>query len=212
MKDSERSGKWLGISNRPEPCSSALPVSDPSNQPARRVPVLPVARFLPSVRPGATALPVMLILLLILLLTLPLAAACQAAPVVGDEDNEAPIALLHFEDIGDGISGVVYRRINSFDAFLAQSEVPVLLVFYNPLGDINHLVIPRIEQLADEYRGRLALVWINTTEAVTLARNFGVEQLPQFTMVVDAAVKRTLVGYDDQGAANLAELIAPYVS
>lgn len=138
--------------------------------------------------------------------------ACSKQPVIGGEDDSASLALLSFEDVGDGFSGIVYRRINQFDAFVAQSKKPVLVVFYHPLGEINRFVIPRLEQLADDYQDKLAIVWIDAEAEPTLARNFDVAVMPQFTILVDASVKRTLVGYDDQGAANLQTLIAPYIS
>lgn len=148
------------------------------------------------------------ILLLAVLAILP---ACAAEPAIGDIDDSAPVALLSYESFADGLDGVVYRRVNRFTSLMAQSEVPVLAVFYSPLADINIQVIPQLEQLAFEQSGNLSIVWIDATEEPGLAESFKVGNLPQFTVIVDSTVKRSLVGYDDEGAVRLAELIRPYL-
>jgi hypothetical protein len=171
-------------------------------------------RVQPHVQPHVQLRAYLRVLLLVLLLglALPLTAACAKQSVIGPEDDQAPIALMNFEDVGDGMSGVVYRRINDFDAFIAQVKTPVLVAFYHPLAEVNRLVIPRLEQMADDYQGQLAIVWIDGSSETALANNFNVNVLPQFTIVDEASIKRSLIGYDDQGAAKLKSLIAPYVS
>ena len=154
-----------------------------------------------------------LILALALLLGLPAGlAGCAEEPVVGEIDDTASVAVIRFEAQENGLSGVLYRRINRFDAFLAASKVPVLVVFYSPLAPVNTLVIPRLEQMADDYRDQLQIVWIDANAEEALAASFSVGMLPQFTVVVEASLKRSLAGYDDQGSERLQELLEPYLS
>ena len=110
------------------------------------------------------------------------------------------------------MEGIIYRQINDFDLFLAQSDLPVLVVFYHPLADINTRIIPRLEQLADDEQDKLAILWVNASEETSVAENFQVTTLPQFTIVDDSSIKRSLVGYDDQAYENLLELINPYLA
>ncbi|MDW7658731.1 MAG: thioredoxin domain-containing protein [Bacillota bacterium] len=149
--------------------------------------------------------------LCLVLASLPL-AGCRDEPVVGEIDQSSTIALIRFEALEDDLSGVVYRRINNFNAFLGASKVPVLVAFYDRSDPLNTLVIPKLEQLADDYRDRLQIVWIDKEAQQQVAASFSVEQAPQFTMVVGAVLKRSLIGFDDQGSVRLDEMITPYLS
>ena len=161
---------------------------------------------------GRCAGHILAVFVLSLTLTLLPLAGCSEAPIVGAIDHNAPIALIRFEALEDGLSGVVYRRINNFSAFLGASKVPVLVAFYDRSDPVNALVIPRLEQLADDYRDRLQIVWIDIRAQEQIAASFSVEQAPHFTMVIGAVLKRSLIGFDDQGGLRLDELIKPYVS
>lgn len=153
-----------------------------------------------------------LLLTIIVLAAPPVLSACSSAPAVGEIDDTAAIALLSYETFNDGIDGVVYRRVNRFSTLMAQSRQPLLVVFYSPLAEINIQIIPRLEQLAFEYHNRLKIVWVDASAETALAESFQVESLPQFTVVVESSAKRSLIGYDDEGSARLAELLEPYLS
>lgn len=154
----------------------------------------------------------LLVMALSLILTLVPFTGCRDQPVVGAIDDTATIALIRFEALDAGLSGVVYRRINRLEAFLGASEVPVIVAFYDRYDPVNTLIIPRLEQMADDYRDRLQIVWINAEEQAQIAASFSVGQLPHFTVVVGAVLKRSLVGFDDQGGIHLEELIEPYLA
>lgn len=154
-------------------------------------------------------LPMLALSLLLMLLPV---TGCREQPVIGAIDDRATIALIRFEALEAGLNGVVYRQINRFDAFLGASQVPVVVVFYDQDDPVNTLIIPRLEQMADDYRDRLQIVWINAEEQKQVAASFSVGQLPQFTVVVGAVLKRSLIGFDDQGSIHLQELLEPYLN
>ncbi len=149
--------------------------------------------------------------LVILLASPVLAAGCGEKPVIGAVDDRATVALMRFEAQSEGISGVVYRQVNRLGAFLAQSTTPVLVVFYDSLSPVNSLIIPHLAQMADDRRDKLQIVWIDARKEESLADSFKVEELPQFTVVVGASLKRSLVGYDTEWQVRLDELLAPYL-
>lgn len=155
--------------------------------------------------------PLASLLLVMILLTGLLSAGCAEEPVIGEINDQATVALIRFEDQGDGISGVVYREINRFSSFLAESDVPVLTVFYSSLAPVNSQIIPRLEQMADDYQGALLIAWIDADAETALADSFSVESLPQFTVVIGGAMKRSLVGYDQDGASKLQALVEAYL-
>ena len=154
----------------------------------------------------------MLTVLLILTAMLMLITGCAPDLVVGDINDAAPVALITFEAQEDGIEGVVYREVNRLPAFLAASERPVLVVFYTRQDMNNTLLIPQLEQMADDYRDQLQIVWIDADVETDIAASFNVARLPQFTVVRKAVLERSLVGYDESGAAKLVELLAPYLN
>lgn len=140
-----------------------------------------------------------------------LTAGCGQEPVLGPIDDQATVALVRYEAQENGLDGVVYRKVNRLDALLAKSKVPVLVVFYSSLAPVNSQVIPRLEQMADDLRDNLQIVWIDAGAEPVLAASFGAEKLPQFTVVVEGALKRSLIGYDNEGAVNLQQLLKPYL-
>jgi hypothetical protein len=139
-------------------------------------------------------------------------AGCSEEPVLGPVNDQGTVILMRFENQGDGISGVVYRQINRFEAFLAQSKVPVLVVFYASMDPVDSQVIPLLEQMAADYQNTLQITWIDANAQETLAASFKVERLPQFTVVVEGELKRSLIGFGADGAAQLAELLKPYLT
>ena len=147
----------------------------------------------------------------LLIAMLLLTAGCGSDPVVGPINDAATVALITFEDQGDGIAGVVYREVPRLASFLASSEKTVLVVFYDRRDPANALVIPHLEQMADDDRDRLQIIWIDADAETDIARSFNVSRLPQFTVVQTGALKRSLVGYTDDGAAELADLLRPYL-
>jgi len=152
-----------------------------------------------------------LTLILTAVLAAVLLSGCGPKTVIGEINDQSPVALIRFEAQEDGLAGVVYRHVNDFDALLAQSEVPVLVVFYAPSAPVNTRIIPRLEQMADDLKDQLQIVWINAKAETELSASFTAETLPQFTVVVEASLRRSLVGYGDEGADELDKLLSPYL-
>ena len=151
------------------------------------------------------------ITLAVLLVLTPGMTACGEVSVIGPINDSASIALLRYEVMDDGFDGVVYRQVNRFSALMAQSDTPLLVVFYSPLAEINIQVIPRLEQMAYDYQEQLQIVWVDAGAEKAMAETFDVSVLPQFTVVVDSSIQRSLVGYGEEGAVMLAELLEPYL-
>jgi thioredoxin 1 len=139
-------------------------------------------------------------------------AGCASQQPVGPINDRATVALLRFENVGDGISGIVYRQVDDFEAFLAQSQTPLLVVFYASRADVNTRIIPALEQMADDEQGRLQIVWIDANAESKLADSFSVEMLPQFTVVDGGALKRSMLGFDEDGVSKLRDLVEPYLN
>ena len=57
----------------------------------------------------------------------------------------------------------------------------------------------------------LQIIWIDADAELDIARSFSASRLPQFTVVQAGALKRSLVGYADDGAEALDDLLRPYL-
>lgn len=156
-------------------------------------------------------LPFSMLLIAFMVVSGVLATGCARKSAVGEINDRASVAVLQYEQIEAGVSGVVYREVNDFNALVAATKTPLLLVFYNLMSEVNAQVMPLLEQLADDEQGRITIVWIDASRQAKLAESFNVDILPQFTVMVEATVKRTLVGFDSQGPEKIEQLIAPYL-
>ena len=152
-----------------------------------------------------------LLILSLLVICLFLMAGCAQKSAIGAINDRATMAVLQFEKIEEGVSGVVYREVNNFETLVGTTKTPILLAFYNPLSEVNAQIIPQLEQMADDDQGKLTILWIDATSQTRLAESFGATNLPQFTVMVDATVKRSLVGFDSQGPEKLEQLVSPYL-
>ncbi|NLW11630.1 MAG: hypothetical protein GX028_06405 [Clostridiaceae bacterium] len=162
-------------------------------------------------RPGAV---VCLFISVVLIWTLTVMSGCVSddKEAVGAENYNASLALLSYEMIEGEFEGVLYREVNSYSRLIASADVPVLTVFYNPMSDLSILILPLLEEMAVEYNQRLMIVLADVDKETVLAEEFDVETMPQFSIIKDASLKRSLIGFDDDAPAKLRELVELYLN
>ena len=138
-------------------------------------------------------------------------SGCSEKPAIGDESYNASVSLISYELIDGEFDGVIYREITDLSKLVARSDIPLLIAFYQQMNDINISVIPLLEEIAVLYDDRIHIVWVDVDREIDLAEQFSVRQTPQFTVVDQAVIKRSLIGISDQGRQELIELITQYV-
>jgi thioredoxin 1 len=78
---------------------------------------------------------------------------------------------------------VVEITSDNFDTEVLQSSEPVLIHFWAEWSGPSRVIQPALQELANEYTGRLKVGEINVDEYPDLVDQFGVEQLPTFILV-----------------------------
>ena len=66
----------------------------------------------------------------------------------------------------------------NFEAEVINSELPVLIDFWAPWCGPCNMVSPIVEELADDYAGKLKVCKINVDEAPGVSRQYSIRAIP----------------------------------
>ncbi|WP_040484249.1 thioredoxin [Lyngbya aestuarii] len=89
----------------------------------------------------------------------------------------------------------------SFKQDVLESDVPVLVDFWAPWCGPCRMVAPVVEEIAEQYAGKVKVVKLNTDENPNVANQYGIRSIPtlmifkegqRVDMVVGAVPKSTL--------------------
>jgi len=82
----------------------------------------------------------------------------------------------------------------TFEAEVLRSDVPVVVEFWAPWCGPCRLVSPVLEELSEEYAGRLKVVKINSDENLGLTEDFKVQSIPFTAFFARGEMENSLVG------------------
>lgn len=93
----------------------------------------------------------------------------------------------------------------TFDADVIKNEKPVLVDFWAEWCGPCKMIAPLLDEVADEYEEKLAIVKVNVDENPSTAQKFGIRSIPTLILVKDGAVQAQKLGA--MSKSQLAEFI-----
>ena len=90
--------------------------------------------------------------------------------------------------------GIKNVSADSFDTDVLKSDVPVLVDFWAEWCGPCKMLAPVLDQIAEEYAGRLKVAKLNIDENPGTPANFGVRGIPTLMLFKNGNLEATKVG------------------
>ena len=87
----------------------------------------------------------------------------------------------------------------NFDEEVLKAETPVLVDFWAPWCGPCRMVAPVVEQLAEEYDGRVKFLKLNTDDNVNTAAKYGIRSIPTLLMFKGGEPVDQIIGFRPKG-------------
>jgi len=83
----------------------------------------------------------------------------------------------------------------TFDEAVLKAEMPVLVDFWAPWCGPCKMVAPVVDELSDDYDGKVSFVKINVDDSPKLASQFGIMSIPTLMLFKAGQPVDTIIGF-----------------
>ena len=84
---------------------------------------------------------------------------------------------------------------NEWDAEVLSSDTPVLVDFWAPWCGPCKMVAPVVDELAEEYDGKVKFVKLNTDDNIETASKYGIRSIPTLMVFKGGEIVEQVVGF-----------------
>lgn len=97
----------------------------------------------------------------------------------------------------------------NFNEVVLKSQTPVLVDFWAEWCGPCRAVAPILEEISNEYSGKIKIVKLNTDEEGSIAMKYGISSIPTMNVFVGGEVVKSIVGAKPKPALvrDLAEFL-----
>ena len=97
----------------------------------------------------------------------------------------------------------------NFEQEILKAELPALVDFWAPWCGPCHMVAPIVEEIANQYQGKLKVGKLNVDEAPGIASKYGIMSIPTLVIFKEGKVVEQMVGASPK--EQIEEKIKPYI-
>jgi thioredoxin 1 len=83
---------------------------------------------------------------------------------------------------------------SNFDYEVINADLPVLVDFWAPWCGPCRMVAPVVEEIANEYHGKIKVVKLNTDDNQNVAIRYGIRSIPTLGIFKDGKVVDAIIG------------------